>query len=134
MDGTTNEYDGLEIEGFPSIVFFKGGDHSPEEKFKNKKVFEGERNVAAIIEFLKNNTHHEIKEVLTLDNEIAIEEQEKAEEEKMGEGEGEEGHEGHDHEGHEGQDQGEGEGEGEDGDMKMGDLEEGNEMNQKDEM
>lgn len=91
MDGTTNEYEGVEIEGFPTIIFFKGGNSTPEEKLKNKKLFDGERTVAGMIEFLKNNTHHGINDVITLENEAQLEEQEKAEEEKMGADEGDQG-------------------------------------------
>ena len=98
MDGTLNEYDGLDTEGFPSVLLFKGGDNTPEEKFKNRKLYEGERSVAALIEFMKNNTHHGVSDVITLENEAHIEEQEKADEEKGQAEEGEDGHhDGHDH-------------------------------------
>jgi hypothetical protein len=93
MDGTTNEYEGLEIEGFPSILFFKGGPSTPENKIRNKQLFDGDRTVGAIIEYLKNNTHHGVNDIITLENEAQIEEQEKVEDEKMGEegGEGDQG-------------------------------------------
>lgn len=86
MDGTTNEYPGLEIEGFPSFIFFKGGEQTPENKFNNRKLYEGERNVTEVIEFLRNSTFHGISDVLSLPNEAEIEAKEKEEEEKLGEG------------------------------------------------
>ena len=79
MDGTLNEYDGLDVEGFPSIIFFKGGELTPEDKFKGRKVYEGERNVGSLIEFLKNNTFHGIHDIITLPNEAQIEAQENEE-------------------------------------------------------
>ena len=88
MDGALNEYEGLDPENFPLIIFFKGGDQTPEEKFKNRKLYEEKKNVATLIEFLKNNTFHAIKDILKLENEDQIEEQEKNEEEDEEDNEG----------------------------------------------
>jgi hypothetical protein len=96
MDGASNEYEGVEIEGFPTLYFFKGGPGSSKNKLSNKKVFEGERNVSSILSFLQQNVYHNITDIVTLENEAAIEEAEKKEEESEaeapeGEGEGQEG-------------------------------------------
>jgi hypothetical protein len=87
MDGTTNEYPGMDVEGFPSIFFFKGGEQTSENKFNNRKLYEGERNVSSVIEFLKNNTFNTISDIITLPNEAEIEAKELEEEAKLGDGE-----------------------------------------------
>ena len=80
MDGTGNEYEGLEIEGYPALFFFKGGNSTPEDKFNNKIIYNEARNVASLLEFLKKSTHHPIIDIINLPNEYQIEQQEKEEE------------------------------------------------------
>ncbi len=80
MDGNTNEVEGLEFQAFPTFFLFKGG-MSGDEKFKTKIKFTGTKNVTSFIEFLKNHTHHPIKDILILPNETQIEEEENVEEE-----------------------------------------------------
>jgi Thioredoxin len=53
MDATANEIDvdGVDVKGFPTIYFFKGGD-------KTKPVkYEGGREVDDLKEYLKKNAH-----------------------------------------------------------------------------
>jgi hypothetical protein len=87
MDGTTNEYPGMDVEGFPSVFFFKGGNQTMENKFNNRKLYEGKRNVSSVIEFLKNNTFNTISDIISLPNEAEIEAKELEEEAKLGDGE-----------------------------------------------
>lgn len=80
MDGNSNEVEGLEFQAFPTFFLFKGG-ISGDEKFRTKMKFNGTKNVSTFIEFLRNNTHYPIKDVLILPNETQIEEEERIEEE-----------------------------------------------------
>jgi len=80
MDGNTNEVEGLEFQAFPTFFLFKGG-ISGDEKFRTKIKFTGTKDVSSFIEFLKNHTHHPIKDILILPNETQIEEEENVEEE-----------------------------------------------------
>jgi hypothetical protein len=61
MDGTANELDveGLEVQGFPTIYFFKGGDKTGAKPV----AYEGEREVAGFVAFLKENAAHPIGEL-----------------------------------------------------------------------
>jgi len=80
MDGTANEYEGLAIESFPTILFYKAGSN-PHDKLTNVKHYEGDRNVKEVLSFLKNETLHPVTDVQTLENEEEIEKNEKEEEE-----------------------------------------------------
>jgi len=51
-DATANEIPGVNIKGFPTLKFYKGNDK------KNPVEFEGEREEAGIISWLKEHTTH----------------------------------------------------------------------------
>ena len=50
MDATANEYPGLEIRGFPTILFYKKGEKS------SPKPYEGERTLDAMLKYLEEQT------------------------------------------------------------------------------
>ena len=50
MDATANEYPGLEIKGFPTLLFYKKGDKS------NPMPYEGERTLEGMLKFLEEQT------------------------------------------------------------------------------
>ena len=50
MDSTANEYPGLEVRGFPTILFYKKGDKS------TPKTYEGERTLEGMLAFLETET------------------------------------------------------------------------------
>ena len=50
MDATTNEYPGLEIRGFPTLLFYKKGEKS------SPKPYEGERTLEAMLKYLEEET------------------------------------------------------------------------------
>lgn len=61
MDGTANEidYEGMEVQGFPTIFFFKAGD-------KAKPInYEGAREIAGFVSFLAENAANPIGELAT---------------------------------------------------------------------
>jgi len=50
MDATANEYPGLEVKGFPTLLFYKKGDKS------NPMPYEGERTLEGMLKFLEEQT------------------------------------------------------------------------------
>lgn len=50
MDSTANEYPGLEVKGFPTLLFYKKGDKS------NPVTYEGERTLEAMLTYLREQT------------------------------------------------------------------------------
>jgi hypothetical protein len=80
MDGNANEFDGLDLQAFPTFYLLKGG-LVGQQKLASKVKFTGTKNVSAMIEFLKNSTHHPISSVIILQNETEIEEEERIDEE-----------------------------------------------------
>ena len=52
MDATANEIDveGVEVQGFPTLYFFKGNDKS------NPIKYDGERELEALIKFVEENS------------------------------------------------------------------------------
>ncbi len=56
MDGTSNEFEGLEVEGFPSLYFFKGGFYNPSLKMDSRIFFENEYDLSNIDTFIENHS------------------------------------------------------------------------------
>jgi protein disulfide-isomerase A1 len=50
MDSTLNEYPGLEVRGFPTLLFYKKGEKS------SPKTYEGERTLEGMLEYLEKET------------------------------------------------------------------------------
>ena len=80
MDANSNEYNGLDIQSFPTFLFFKGS-NTGQEKLNSKIRYQGLKNVTMMINFLMNNTHNPIKDIISIPNEDQIEEEERLEEE-----------------------------------------------------
>ena len=80
IDANSNEIKGIDFQAFPSFFLFKGN-LSGNEKLENKIKYTGLKNVTMMINFLRNNSYHEIKNIITLPNEDIIEEEERIEEE-----------------------------------------------------
>ena len=59
MDATGNEYPGLEVKGFPTILFYKKGEKS------NPMNYEGERTLEGMLKFLEEQTGHSLTAVDT---------------------------------------------------------------------
>lgn len=49
MDGSANEVETIQIQGFPTTILFKAGDK------ENQIKFEGDRTVDALVDFLNKN-------------------------------------------------------------------------------
>jgi hypothetical protein len=60
LDGTSNEFEGLEIENLPTLFLFKGGSDDLSKRFDNKIIYEGELNPKEIYEFLKEKVFYPI--------------------------------------------------------------------------
>ena len=58
MNGSSNEYEGLEIEGFPSLYLFKGGFNDPNSKLEKRIIYDDEFELENIISFLEKNSPH----------------------------------------------------------------------------
>jgi hypothetical protein len=56
MDGSSNEFEGLEVEGFPSMYLFKGGFYNPSLKMESRIVYEDEFDLSNIVTFLENHS------------------------------------------------------------------------------
>lgn len=56
MDATGNEYPGLEIKGFPTLIFYKKGEKS------TPMPYEGERTLDGMLEFLEQQTGYTLRE------------------------------------------------------------------------
>ena len=59
FDGDSNEVEGVPIQGFPTLKFYKGTDHGVSE---GPIAFEGARTKFAMVAFLKENAFHPFTE------------------------------------------------------------------------
>ena len=59
MDATGNEYPGLDIKGFPTLIFYKKGEKS------TPMPYEGERTLDGMLEFLEKQTGYTLREAGT---------------------------------------------------------------------
>ena len=84
MDANSNEFEGLDVQGFPTFLLFKGSS-TGQEKFNSKIRYYDLKKVNLIIDFLLNNTHNPIKDIKTLPNEIEIEKKEEIEDDAQDE-------------------------------------------------
>ena len=75
MDGTSNEFENLDVEAFPSLFFFKSGIKNSNLMNKKKITYEGEINLSNIINFLKisiNEHNQENSNLIQIDENLHL--------------------------------------------------------------